>query len=63
MITGTAAWILVVVMISANKAGNYIYVQSGYMTEEACLYEKDDALKKKSVEKAECILVGDSNGN
>jgi hypothetical protein len=57
MITGYAAWILVIVVMSTNKAGYEILTRSGYMNEESCLYEKEDALQVKSTVVAECVSV------
>jgi hypothetical protein len=37
--------------------GYEILTRSGYMNEESCLYEKDDALQVKSTLVAKCVKV------
>lgn len=56
MICGTAAWILVVVIMSANK-GFEVFNLGNFSTEEECAYFREDQLNKKSVLVAECMEI------
>ena len=57
MITGTAAYILIVVMLSANKVGYEIQQRGIFTTEEECAYFLDDAVKAKSTVVAKCLEI------
>lgn len=57
MITGTAAWLLVVVVLSMNKVGYEIQQRGIFTTEEECAYFLDDALKAKSTVVGKCVRI------
>lgn len=57
MITGTAMYLLVVVMLSANKVGMEIQQRGIFTTEEECAYFLDDALKAKSTVVGKCVEI------
>lgn len=52
-----SGWILIVVMLSANKPGYEIVSRGWYPSEEQCAYFKDDVLQAKSTVTAQCVEI------